>query len=284
MTLHGGSGVRSRSSQPLQTSMEQEPEPLQRPSMSAVLRVVPPEPFSFSQPEADGSAASRGSGKRQGWSYKESKHKSTCSYTAWVMKQRTFCSLSLSHRTEEAVRHCQGAVQCAFHPKTECHFRERRFNSRKQEQGEPMDVFITALYTLSEHCNYSSLREEMICDSIVVGIRNAQLTEKLQLDSHLTLATAVAQVRQSETVKLQQPILRGTTSDIPIDAVQTSKSGLKKPCQPCDSRRTGRATANNKPENTTACIWCGRLMPTHDRQHCPARKVTCHKCKKQGHF
>ena len=41
-----------------------------------------------------------------------------------------------------------------------------------------MDVFITALYTLSERCNYGSLREEMIRDSIVVGIRNAQLSRR----------------------------------------------------------------------------------------------------------
>ena len=157
-----------------------------------------------------------------------------------------------------------------FIPRRNVIFERARFNPRKQEQGEPVDVFITTLYTLSEHCNYGSLREEMIRDRIVIGIRNAQLSEKLQLDSQLTLTTAVTQIRQSE---LQQPVLRGTTSDIPIDAVQTSKSGLKKPCQLRGSRRTGRATANNKPENTTACTWCGRY-PTHDRQHCPARKVS----------
>ena len=73
-----------------------------------------------------------------------------------------------------------------------------------------MDVFITALYTLSEHCNYSSLREEMIRDRIVVGIRNAQLLEKLQLDSQLTLATAVVQVRQSNSSNLFSEAQRPT--------------------------------------------------------------------------
>ena len=44
-----------------------------------------------------------------------------------------------------------------------------------------MDTFITSLYSLSEHCDYGALREEMIRDRIVVGIRDAALLLKLQL-------------------------------------------------------------------------------------------------------
>ena len=47
----------------------------------------------------------------------------------------------------------------------EGHFVKRRnviserakFNSRKQEPGEPVDAFITALYALAEHCNYGTV-------------------------------------------------------------------------------------------------------------------------------
>lgn len=58
----------------------------------------------------------------------------------------------------------------------------------------------------------------MIRDRIVVGIRNAPLSEKLQLDSALTLEKAVIQVRQSEAIKQQQPLLRGGSAkqDTPI--------------------------------------------------------------------
>ena len=74
-------------------------------------------------------------------------------------------------------------------------FERARFNLRKQEEGEPVDAFITALYALAEHCGYGALHDEMIRDRIVVGIRNAPLSEKLQLDSELTLEKAVTQVR-----------------------------------------------------------------------------------------
>ena len=70
-------------------------------------------------------------------------------------------------------------------------FERAKFNMRKQEDGETADSFITALYELAEHCNYGNLREEMIRDRLVVGIRDSKLSEKLQLDDALTLERAV---------------------------------------------------------------------------------------------
>ena len=58
---------------------------------------------------------------------------------------------------------------------------------RKQEDGETVDSFITALYELVEDCNYGLLREEMIRNRLVVGIRDVKLSERLQLDNALTL-------------------------------------------------------------------------------------------------
>ena len=86
-------------------------------------------------------------------------------------------------------------------------FERAQFNVRKQEQGESVDAFITALYELAEHCSYGELHDEMIRDRIVVGIKGPKLSEKLQLDDKLTLETAIQRVRQSETIKEQQPIL-----------------------------------------------------------------------------
>ena len=81
-------------------------------------------------------------------------------------------------------------------------FERAKFSMRKQEEGEQVDTFITALYSLAELCGYGTLHDEMIRDRIVVGIRNSRLAEKLQLDPDLTLEKAVTQVRQSEAIKL----------------------------------------------------------------------------------
>lgn len=49
----------------------------------------------------------------------------------------------------------------------------------------------------------------MIHDRIVVGLADQKLSEKLQLDAVLTLEKAINSVRQSESVKSQQSIVRG---------------------------------------------------------------------------
>ena len=71
----------------------------------------------------------------------------------------------------------------------------------------------------------------MIRDRIVVGICDASLAEKLQLDSELTLTKAVTLVRQAEAVKQQQPLLRG----------QNHTAGVKKPDTPVGAVLKGRS-------------------------------------------
>ena len=60
-----------------------------------------------------------------------------------------------------------------------------RFNSRHQQEGETSEQYITALYHLVETCNSAGLREEIIRDRLVVGIRDKSLFERLQMDAAL---------------------------------------------------------------------------------------------------
>ena len=48
----------------------------------------------------------------------------------------------------------------------------------------------------------------MIHDRIVVSLADKKLSEKLQLDADLTLEKAINSVRQSESVRRQQSIVR----------------------------------------------------------------------------
>ena len=58
-----------------------------------------------------------------------------------------------------------------------------------QQEGESVEEFIFNIHTLAQHCAYGLLQEEMIHDRIVVGICDASLSEKLQMDDRLTLET-----------------------------------------------------------------------------------------------
>ena len=86
-----------------------------------------------------------------------------------------------------------------------------------------LETLITALHTLVEYCDYGNLRDQMVRDRIVVGLANAKLSERLQLDRKLTLDTAVTQARQDETVRKQQATLRGAAKDSTVSALHKGK-------------------------------------------------------------
>ena len=63
-----------------------------------------------------------------------------------------------------------------------------------------MDEFITDLYTLAKYCKYVELHDEIIRDRIVVGICDAQLLEKMQIEPELTPERAVTLAWQNESI------------------------------------------------------------------------------------
>ncbi|XP_066029036.1 uncharacterized protein [Pocillopora verrucosa] len=162
-------------------------------------------------------------------------------------------------------------------------FERAKFNLRSQQEGESVETFITDLHCLAEHCEFGVLKDELVRDKIVVGLKDKKLSEKLQLDSKLTLEKAVTQARQSEAVKKQQGILQGTQPDPPLANVdQISKKrgkGFKGKDQKDKPPRNSRL-AGKTPE--TKCIRC--LGTPHSKQECPAKDSKCNKCFKKGHW
>ena len=82
------------------------------------------------------------------------------------------------------------------------------------------------MYELSEHADFAD-RESTIRDRLVLGLLDQELSEKLQLESELTLTKATQLARQSELVKVQIREQRGLahSSD---DAVRGGGSGHPK--------------------------------------------------------
>ncbi|KAK0141097.1 hypothetical protein N1851_021899 [Merluccius polli] len=90
-----------------------------------------------------------------------------------------------------------------FYPKRNVIHECTCFYQRVQRPGEKAEMFIRALYEMTEHCEFGTTREEHIRDRIVVGILDKEVSRKLQLMADLTLAQTIQTVRQSEEVALQ---------------------------------------------------------------------------------
>ena len=46
------------------------------------------------------------------------------------------------------------------------------------------------IHRLADNCDHRAMKEEMICDRLVVGIRDSRQSETLQLHAKLTLGGA----------------------------------------------------------------------------------------------
>ncbi len=153
------------------------------------------------------------------------------------------------------------------------------FNTRIQEESESVDEFITSLYRLAEHCDYKTLNDEMIRDRIVVGVRDKQLSEKLQLDNALTLERAVNQVRSHDAVRKQQKDLQCRPPSPKIDQVKKhfqKKNFYSKPTN--EQEKTGGSKESSSEK-------CGRCGKSHWKgKPCPALEAECRKCNRKGHY
>ena len=153
-------------------------------------------------------------------------------------------------------------------------FERARFNRRSQQQDETAEQFITSLYSLAENCEYGDLRDEMIRDRIVVGIRDRALSERPQLDPDLTLEKAKTQVRQRHE---QQAILKagGPKQEMAVEFVRRSKSSWRgrvphKTPPRGNQQQSPRGSQAQSATNSSKCTRCGK--GPHPRQSCPERQ------------
>ncbi|XP_046409071.1 uncharacterized protein LOC124173951 [Ischnura elegans] len=128
----------------------------------------------------------------------------------------------------------------------------------------------------SETLTYGALKEELVRDRLVVGLRNAKLSEALHLDPDLTLERVVTKARQAEEVHRQQTLIRSTaeigkSSSSLVRAPEVDAVRRKVPAH-AKSRTT--TNTNQSREGGRNCPRCGK-KPSHVFAQCPARQSAC---------
>lgn len=143
---------------------------------------------------------------------------------------------------------------------------------RTQQHGQTIDAYVTALHTLSEHCEYENLRERLVRARIVLGVQDGKLREKLMMIQWLTLIKAVEIARHWETVKRQQGGLQGDGKAKSVEAVTKGGSSSSSKNQNWTRKKASTAT-----EETGSCRYCAKQ---HKPKQCPAWGKQCGKCNK----
>ncbi|CAM1332187.1 Uncharacterised protein r2_g4120 [Pycnogonum litorale] len=159
---------------------------------------------------------------------------------------------------------CLSLFDSYFVPRRNIVHERAKFHARTQGEGESAERYIRALYEMSAHCEFSD-KDEAIRDRIVSGIRDKDLSERLQLKFDLTLSEAVEAVRCTEMVKSQ------VTGQVELHAVSKNAVGTRK-----KQRRPTSAAQES--------FHCDKCDYKHVRGKCPAYNKTCYLCKLRGHF
>lgn len=253
----------------------------------------PPENLNFTKPEEWGRWIKRFERYRvvSGLKQKDEEIQiSSLVYCLGAEAEDIINSFSLTEAQKKSYKEVKSKFEDFFSAKKNVIYERAKFNSRVQETGESVDAFITALYALADNCDYDkfesvkdekreSLKDEMIRDRIVVGIKDSNLSEEMQLCADLDLKKAKDLARQSEAVRNQQKDLRPANCAEPsqVDAVYHKSQSSRR--QPGPSRAYGSSTSRD--DQNQRCRDCARF---HTRGYCPARNQQCRRCGKYGHF
>ena len=246
----------------------------------ATYQIPAPEPFDFTKTEDWPKWARRFERFRQSSDLTEKSEPSqvnTLIYSMGDAADDIFHSFRLTEEQVANYKTVREKFDAYFSKKKNVIYERVRFNMRKQDEGEQVDAFITALYNLASKCEYGELHDEMIHDRIVVGIANPTLSEKMQLDEGLTLEKAAKLARECESIKQQQPKLREMEKkDVDLVRQPRSRKGQHR------SKQT-QGMGYTKSTNHKVCTRCGNDHLS-GKEPCRARLVKCHKCGKVGHY
>ena len=134
-----------------------------------------------------------------------------------------------------------------------------KFFTRNQESGETFDGFLTELKLLAADCNFGELKDSLIRDRIICGIRDPMLRERLLRENALDLTKCVKACQASVLSKARVDVLQKEQEVYAVQQ-QTTRQQAMIDCNFCGYRHAA---------------WKGR---------CPALDKECFLCHKTGHF
>ena len=146
-------------------------------------------------------------------------------------------------------------------PKKNTTFERYVFFSRKQKENEPFDQWLTEMKRLASTCEFETLRDSLIKDGIVLGVRDVHVKDRLLRENALTLERAIELCKASEISRQQLKEL-DTKQSVSVNAVKSQKQ-----------KETRKQVTN--------CKYCGS---NHLYGKCPAYGKTCKKCNGKNHF
>ena len=155
-------------------------------------------------------------------------------------------------------------------PKKNLTYERYVFNSRSQNESESINSYVTELRNLAANCEFGDLRDSLIRDRVVLGIRGQAMRERLLRVEDLTLEKAISMIRAAEISRQQTAYIK--TAESPSEGSIEEITRKYKKLQ---------TKFKKSQKQTESCKWCGLK---HEPRKCPAFGKICSKCNRRNHF
>ena len=129
---------------------------------------------------------------------------------------------------------------------------------------------------------FGALTDELICDRLVIGVKDSSLKERLLREQNLTLDKALKLCKASETASEQLKSVSKKVEE--VNLVSKSKPRGEKGAKGRKTRPPAEHKTPRVSEKSKKCNFCGLVKKRAKREDCAAYGQERHFCKKKNHF
>ena len=157
-----------------------------------------------------------------------------------------------------------------FEPVKNVIYERAMFNTMRQGE-KTIHQFIVELQSQADQCDYGEMKNDLIRDRIVVGVKDKKLREYLMDVDDLDLNKCIQKSKQwvsnhQQTQKFEE------ADDDNLDSL-TSKQ---------DSKAKQQYKSEDRPSREKPCERCNKTF--HRGRNCPAKFSVCKACNEKGHW
>lgn len=145
-----------------------------------------------------------------------------------------------------------------------------KFNTRNQKESESFQSYLSSLRILASSCEYGELKDDLIRDKIVCGIKSDTTRRHLLKESKLSLEKAVQICQSNELSEQRTKQIANSVKEEVHSFKRNTKGG------------TTRKPLNNGKSNEM--INCNNFGGGHQAERNPAFGKQCRNCGKDNHF
>ncbi|CAH3041409.1 unnamed protein product [Porites lobata] len=128
----------------------------------------------------------------------------------------------------------------------------------RKKFAESLDSYLTALMKLSESCGFGTLRESLVRDRLVLGVKDDRVREKLLGKRDLDLDKAIKTIKASQVTHSRASEIAGEISSQEDVSAVKHKSRAQEKGKPRKSS-TRNPSSNSKSKECLFCgLFCGR--------------------------